>query len=152
KTAWFMCHRIRHAMGPDLPLGKLLTGTVEVDETYVGGKGDARTKMIRKTPVVALVQRDGAIRTRVVPNVTQKNLKQVINECVDKSATINTDESGVYRGQLKAFGAHHSVNHSAKEYAVKMDSGEVKHVNSAESFFSLLKRGVVGSFHHVSRE
>lgn len=150
KTSWFMCHRIRHALAPS---GEgLLSGTVEVDETFIGGKGDAKTKLSRKTPVVALVERGGDIRTRVVANVTQKNLKQAINECVDKSATINTDESGVYRGQLKAFKAHHSVNHSKKQYAVEMAGGEVKHVNTAESFFSLLKRGVHGSWHHISRE
>jgi len=152
KTAWFLTHRIRHAMGPDLPLGKLLTGTVEVDETFVGGKGDRRTKVIRHTPVVALVERDGTMQTRVVANVTQKNLKQAINEFVDKSAVINTDESGVYRNQLKAFKEHHSVNHSKKEYALKMPTGAIAHVNTAESFFSLLKRGVVGAWHHVSRE
>src|SRR5258708_1481871 len=57
KTAWFMAHRIRHAMSPKLPLGKLLRGTVEVDETFVGGKGDAKTRYMRKTPVVALGER-----------------------------------------------------------------------------------------------
>jgi transposase-like protein len=152
KSAWFLAHRIRHAMGPDLPLGKLLKGTVEVDETFVGGVGDARTKASRKTPVVALVKRDGSIQTRVVANVTQRNLGRIINECVDKDAIINTDDSGVYRGQLKAFKGHHVVNHSAEEYARENEDGSVAHVNTAESFFSLLKRGVIGSWHHVSRE
>ena len=152
KTAWFMCHRIRHAMGPDMPLGQLLKGTVEVDETFVGGKGDMRTKSLRKTPVVALIERGGGIQTRVVSNVTQKNLRKAINECVDKGSIINTDDSGVYRSQLKAFAGHNVVNHSAKEYARKLDDGSVAHVNSAESFFSLLKRGVHGAWHHVSRE
>src|SRR6266851_4892790 len=62
KSAWFMAHRIRHAMAPRMPLGKLLSGIVEVDETYVGGKGDPRTKMQRKTPVVALIERDGGMQ------------------------------------------------------------------------------------------
>src|SRR6266550_3458773 len=88
----------------------------------------------------------------VVSNVTQKNLKQAINECVDKSAVINTDDSGIYRKQLKAFKAHHVVNHSKKEYALQMPGGAVAHVNTCESFFSLLKRGVYGAWHHVSRE
>jgi len=152
RAAWFMAHRIRYAMGPGLPLGKLLTGTVEVDETFIGGKGDIRTKASRKTPVVALIERDGEMRTRVVSNVTQKNLKVAIKECVDQGAIINTDDSAVYRGQLKTYARHDVVNHSAEEYARVNLDGTVSHVNSAESFFSLLKRGVVGAWHHVSRE
>src|SRR5579864_6571443 len=95
KTAWFLTHRIRYAMGPKFPLGKLLEGTVEIDETYIGGKGGMRTKKSRKTPVVALVQRDGACRTRVVVDVTQKDLKAAISTHVDPKAIINTDDSGV---------------------------------------------------------
>lgn len=152
KTAWFLTHRIRYALAPEMPLGKLLEGTVEVDETFVGGKGDARTKLSRKTPVVALVQRDGTCHTRVVANVTQKNLKAVIETHVSKDAVINTDDSGAYRGQLKDYKGHHIVNHSAEEYARTNADGSVAHVNSAESFFSLLKRGIIGAFHHVSRE
>jgi transposase-like protein len=142
KTAWFMTHRIRYAMGPVHPVGKL-AGTVEVDETFVGGKGDFATKRQRKTPMVALIQRDGACRTQVVADVTQKNLKAAISTHVSQDAVINTDDSGVYRGKLKAYKAHHVVNHSAKEYAIKMPDGASAHVNSCESFFSLLKRGVV---------
>lgn len=152
KTAWFLTHRIRYAMQPEMPLGKLLTGTVEVDETFVGGKGDRRTKRQRHTPVVALVERDGNIQTRVVADVTQKNLRAAIGECVDKGAIINTDESGVYRGQLKDYAGHHHVNHSEKEYCTVLPDGGLAHVNTCESFFSLLKRGVHGAWHHVSRE
>jgi transposase-like protein len=152
KTAWFMAHRIRYAMGPKMPLGKLLTGTVEVDETYVGGKGDVRTKLKRKTPVVALIERNGNMHARVVSNVTQKNLKAVLNETVSKGAIVNTDESGVYRNQLKAFKRHDRVNHSKKEYVLNIPDGSKAHVNTCESFFSLLKRGVYGAWHHVSRE
>src|ERR1051326_7433438 len=103
KSAWFMAHRIRHAMGPKMPLGKLLDGTVEIDETFIGGKGDARTKLSRKTPVVALIQRDGSMSARVVSNVTQKNILPILQETVSKDAIINTDESGLYRGKLKAY-------------------------------------------------
>jgi transposase-like protein len=153
QTAWFLSHRIRYAMGPDNENAAKLAGTVEVDETFVGGKGDAKTKVLRKTPVVALIERGGKMRTRVVANVTQKNLKAVINECVDKTAIINTDESAVYRNQLKAFAGHDKVNHSKDLYVLKMaGSGRLAHVNTCESFFSLLKRGVYGSWHHVSRK
>ncbi len=152
KSAWFMTHRIRHALAPDMPLGKLLNGTVEVDETFVGGKGDMETRSKRKVPVVALIERGGNAYTRVIPSVTQKNLAQCLNECVDKSAIINTDDSGASRGTVKPYKAHHVVNHSKKEYALKLPSGAPAHVNTCESFFSLLKRGVYGSWHHVSRE
>src|SRR6266446_6783333 len=138
KTAWFIAHRIRHSMAPKMPLGKLLSGTVEVDETFVGGKGERKTVSQRKTPVVA--------------SVTQKNLAKCLNECVDKGAVVNTDDSGASRGTVKSHKAHHVVNHSAKEYVLKMPGGAVAHVNTCESFFSLLKRGVYGAWHHVSRE
>jgi len=151
KSAWFMAHRIRHAMGPKLPLGKLLSGIVEVDETFVGGKGTHKTKFKIKTPVVALIQRDGDMHTRVVSSVTQKNLRQCLEECVDKSAIVNTDDSGASRGTVKPYKAHHVVNHSKKQYVLKLP-GVLAHVNTCESFFSLLKRGVYGAWHHVSRE
>lgn len=100
KSAWFMAHRIRFAMSPEMPLAKLLAGTVEVDETFVGGVGDIRTKVSRKTPVVALVERGGSMQARVVSNVTQNNLGKVLNECVSRDAIVNTDEHGAYRNPL----------------------------------------------------
>jgi transposase-like protein len=151
KSAWFLAHRIRHAFGDNLNPQKL-TGTVEVDETFVGGKGDARTKGIRKTPVVALIERDGRMHTRVVSSVSQKNLGQCLAECVEKSAIVNTDDHPGYRKPLKEYKRHDSVNHSAFEYQRVNPDGSLAHVNTCESFFSLLKRGVYGSWHHVSKE
>jgi transposase-like protein len=87
----------------------MLSGTVEVDETYVGGKGDQRTVSARKTPVVALIERGGNMKTRVVSNVTQKNLGQVLNECVSKEAIVNTDNHLAYRSPLKAWKRHDHV-------------------------------------------
>jgi len=150
KTAWFMTHRIRFAMSDDLK--RSLKGTVEVDETFVGGKGDLKTKSRRQTPVVALVERGGKMRIAVVANVTQKNLGAVLNECVSKDAVVNTDEHGAYRNPLKHWKAHHRVVHSRKEYTRRNPDGSVASVNYCESFFSLLKRAVVGAWHHVSRE
>ena len=92
------------------------------------------------------------MRTAVVSNVTQKNLRQAITECVDKGATLNTDDSGVYRKQFPDYARHDIVNHSALEYSRNNPDGTKSGVNHCESFFSLLKRGVVGSWHHVSRE
>jgi transposase-like protein len=152
KAAWFMNHRLRYAMTPEMPLAKLLKGTVEVDETFVGGKGDRTTKSRRQTPVVALIERNGMARVKVVSNVTQRNLGQALNECVDKSATLNTDDHGSYRNPGKGFAKHNVVVHSRYEYRRLMADGSVACTNTAESFFSLLKRGVYGSWHHVSRE
>jgi transposase-like protein len=152
KSAWFMCHRIRYAMQSG-PLAGLLRGKVEVDETYVGGKprhgtGDhKRGRGTEKTPVVALVERKGNVRTRVVANVTALTLKNAIRENVDKQAAIITDEWGSYRGIGSEFkGGHAVVNHGLGEYSVNGIN-----TNTAESFFALLKRGVYGTFHHVSK-
>lgn len=153
KSAWFMAHRIRYAMGPNMPLARKLSGTVEVDETFVGGKGRLKTRYQRHTPVVALVERNGDVHTRVVSSVTQKNLGACMAECVDAGAIVNTDDAGVYRKFVsKKFKRHDVVNHSKEEYARPNADGSTAHVNTAESFFSLLKRGVYGSWHHVSRE
>jgi transposase-like protein len=158
-SAWFLAHRIRLAMKQD-PLASKLTGVVEVDETYVGGKPrkgkrDAAGNLIvnkrgrgtKKTPVVALVERDGRIKTRVVEHVNADNLKSAIRENVVQQAAIQTDELNLYKGIGQEFaGGHQTVNHSQGEYA----RGDVN-TNTAESFFALLKRGVHGTFHHISK-
>jgi transposase-like protein len=154
RTAWHMAHRIRHAMSRE-PLAGLLKGTVEVDESYVGGKPrpglDEKAKRGRgtkKTPVVALVERNGRVRAHKVDRVDAATLKAAIRENVDRDSLIMTDELTSYRGiGMEYRWGHFTVNHSAGEYA----TGGA-HVNTAESFFALLKRGVVGSFHHISKE
>lgn len=150
KTAWFMAHRLRYAMGDDIAVK--LTGTVEVDETFVGGKGVMCSKHKRKTPVVALVERGGKMKARVVSTVSQKNLGHVLHECVSKSATMHTDEHPAYFKPLADYKAHHTVVHSKFEYSRRLDDGTKAGINTCESFFSLLKRGVYGSWHCVSRE
>ena len=152
KAAWFMNHRLRFAMSPDMPLAQLLKGTVEVDETFVGGEGARCSRSRRFTPVVALIERGGNMTTRVVSNVTQHNLGKVLNECVSKEAIVNTDEHGAYRNPLKEYKQHNTVVHSRYEYSRKLADGTSAGINSCESFFSLLKRGVYGAWHHVSRE
>lgn len=148
KTAWFLCHRIRAAMTDGTGL---LRGTVEVDECYVGGKtrrGIRGRGSERKTPVVALVQRDGNMRTRVVERVNAKELKGAIRDMVHGSSRIMTDEWASYTGIGKEFrGGHEVVNHGQGEY-VRGDA----YTNNAESWFALLKRGVHGTFHHVSKK
>lgn len=147
KSAWFLAHRIREAMD-ESPLAEMLSGVVEADETYVGGKkrgGKRGRGSENKTPVAALVQRGGDIRAKKVERVTAATLKTNIRENVEPGAHIMTDELRSYRGLDKEFASHQTVAHSAREYV----RGDV-HVNTAESWFSLLKRGVYGTFHHVS--
>jgi transposase-like protein len=152
KAAWFMAHRMRFAMAPEMPLAKLLKGTVEVDETYVGQRSDVRHSRSSKKSVVALIQRDGEMRTRVVSNITNKNASQMIRECVSKDAILNTDEHRAYKGHFKDFARHDVVNHSKYEYSRKNDDGTKSGINTCESFFGLFKRGIVGSWHHISKE
>jgi len=154
QTAWFMAHRIRHAMLQE-PLASLLTGTLEVDETYVGGKPRRGTpKGVRKSgrgtskiPVVALVERGGGrVRAKAVLKIGGKNLKKHVIENAHPLATIYSDEYAAYKGLWRHFeGGHHRVTHSKGEYV----RGDI-HTNTVESFFGLLKRGVMGAFHHVS--
>lgn len=166
KSAWFMTHRIRWAMrqeGPQEPL----SGIVEADETYVGGKSSAHVShavkpgerpkdhpspTANKAPVVSLVERGGEVRSVHVANVTAKNLKEVMRENVEPTAHLMTDESVVYYFVGKEYAKHSTVNHSAKEYSRRDADGTNVTTNTVEGFFSLLKRGIYGSFHHVSKE
>jgi transposase-like protein len=152
KAAWFMAHRLRFAVSPELPLYRLLKGVVEVDETFVGGKGDRRTRFSRQTPVMALIEQDGQMRTRVVPSVSQRNIGNALRDCVAKDATICTDEWTAYKKAARGYKAHHTVNHSKYEYTLRTPDGVNAGVNRCESFFSLLKRGVHGAWHCVSKE
>jgi transposase-like protein len=153
KAAWFMNHRLRHAMSEQMPLARMLQGVVEIDETFVGGKGDAKTKFSRQTPVMALIEQGGQMRARVVPSVSQTNLGRVLHECVSKDAVVCSDENQAWQSKIeKNFKAHHRVNHSKYEYILKTKDGISAGTNRCESFFSLLKRGVHGAWHCVSRE
>ena len=150
KTAWFMCHRIRAAMAPTNPAP--LRGpdkVVEADETYVGGK--AKNRAFRspraKQPVVALVEREGHVRSFHVANVTAKQLRPLILTHVLPTSYLMTDESGVYTRVGREFHGHGTVNHSASQYVT---TGGFKHSNTVENFFSIFKRGVIGTYHHMS--
>jgi transposase-like protein len=101
---------------------------------------------------VALIERGGKMHARVVSSVSQKNLGQCLAECVDKSAIVNTDDHDAYKPALRQYKRHDVVNHTREEYYRQNPDGTISTTNSAESFFSLLKRGVYGAWHHVSRE
>ena len=156
KTAWFMTHRIREAMttgnlGPIGGSGKI----VEADETYWGNEeGKAkRTKYGRKAgapsmnKIVTLVERGGKARSFHVPDVTGENLKRVLYDQIDRETHVMTDSSPRYN-QVKRenmFGAYDQVNHSQGEYV-----RGIAHTNTVEGYFSILKRGLIGTYHHVS--
>lgn len=154
KSALFMMHRIRFAMTERHQ--EKLTGIVEADETYVGGKPrikgphNKRGFGTKKTPVSVVVERGGNARARVMTQrITSRNLRSSLKELVDESrSTLMTDELPAYRQAGRMFaGGHHAVEHSAKEYA----RGDA-HVNTAESFFAIVKRGLNGIYHSVSKE
>jgi transposase-like protein len=151
KTAWFMSHRIREAMDTGFtgPLGG--NGSpVEVDETYWGNEGKqapGARGFAHKMKVVSLVERDGQKRSFHVANVTAKTVTPILREQVAKKARLMTDETAVYNAAGKEFASHEKVNHSAGEYS----RGDVT-TNTVESSFAILKRGLYGTFHHVSEQ
>jgi transposase-like protein len=153
KSAMFLMNRIRFAMAPENPSAEKLMGTVEVDETYVGGKPRYRNQYplgrgTRKTPVFAAVERQGRIRRRVIADVNGKTLKGAIREMVDAQSRIISDDFSSYMGIGKEFsGGHHTVAHGTREYV----RGDI-HTNTVESSFAILKRGIMGIYHNVSKQ
>jgi len=153
RTAWFLAHRIREAMGlgPEPASGPLggENKVVEVDETYVGGKAKNRAfkEPEPKKAVVTLVEREGHVRSFHVANVTAKTLKPIIAANASKASALMTDESTVYPKIGEGFATHHTVNHSANEYA---RLGGYVHSNTVENYYSILKRGITGVYHSVS--
>ena len=148
KTAWYLCHRIRAAMGNDPFEGPTLLGIVEVDETLVGGKtkGKGRAYKGNKTWVAGAVQRNGGIRLERIPDTKRQTLHDFIARAVkDEAEAIYTDELASYLGIADDDTRHETVNHSAEQWAV----GDV-HTNSIEGVWSLFKRSIIGAFHKVS--
>ena len=152
KTAWFMMHRIRESLretvAEDGPLGGK-NKVVEADETFVGGKARNRKgKIPPKEAVLALVERGGKVRSRHVVDVTGATLRPAIVTQVDRASYLMTDEAPQYSKIGDEFAGHGTVNHSIEEYVRAF----FWHTNTAEGYFSILKRGIVGTYHHVSAE
>lgn len=152
KTAWFILHRIREMLSQKAPY--MLNGTVEIDETFIGQSfttlhRNVRRKLKRaiynnKTMVFGILERNGNVWTKMVKGVDGKTLKPIIRNTVDKSSTIMTDGYGAYYGLDKEY--HHEIlNHLQDEWV----RGEF-HTNSIEGFWSQLKRGIYGIYHHAS--
>lgn len=153
KTAWFMMHRIREAMKPtnDGPMGGP-NSYVEVDETFVGGKQRNRAfrKVGEKKIVVALVERNnmmtGKVRSFHVANVQAGTLRPLVVTHVTRDTHLMTDKASHYRRFGKEFAAHGSTDHGEGQFVVDA----INHTNTAENFFSIFKRGVIGTYHHMS--
>ncbi|MBI4321312.1 MAG: IS1595 family transposase, partial [Chloroflexi bacterium] len=148
KTAWYLCHPIRAPMTEADP--PMLTGIVEVDETYVGGKvrGKGHGYIKNKAIVVGAIQRHGGLVLQVVGDTRKPTLQGFIHEHVAGNAeAIYTDEHPSYRGIGDANTRHETVNHSAEEWA----RGDVT-TNDIEGVWSLFKRSVIGTYHQLSEK
>jgi transposase-like protein len=155
RTAWYICHRLRAAMKNEE--FKRLTGKVEIDETYIGGKNANRPLSKRfelkgrgavgKTTVIGAISRKGNVVCKVIENTSAQTMTRFVRQTVDsKVDLVATDEGAGYKKLAPEF-PHQTVDHKALEYV----RGEV-HTNNIESFWSLLKRGVIGTFHNVSKD
>lgn len=153
KTAWFMTHRIREAMKSE-PSGLLGSGggVVEADETF--WLNSKRSKKGRKykgrgfahrEKVLSLVERNGSVRSFHIPDVNASNLRPILKQQMAKDAHLMTDEHSSYKAFGHLFASHQSVKHGKGEYV----RGNV-HTNTVEGYFSLLKRGLIGTYHHCS--
>jgi transposase len=149
KTAWRMFKQIRLLMAQET---SLLDGTVEIDETFVGGKGKNRAtkpnfNLIPKQVVMGIVKRKGQAYFKHIPNTGKWTLLEQVQEHVDPTARVMTDEYGAYVSLPRMGFAHNSVKHSASQYVY----GDV-HTNTVEGFWSILKRGVYGVYRVVSKK
>lgn len=156
RTAWYMCHRIRAAM-KDGGFGKLMGGPVEVDETYIGGKWGNKHVSIRrkqtvrgsqgKIAVIGAIARKGNVVCQIIESADRQTLTNFVKNTVNENVSlVATDEAHGY-AHLKQEGYNHeTVNHQKDEYV----RGNV-HTANLDSFWSLLKRGVMGTFHKVSK-
>ncbi len=146
KTAWYLMHRIRKAMKEPGLMSKF-TGIVEIDETYLGGKahGKRGRGAANKTVVLGIRERGGGVRTEMPPDLKMKTISKLVRKHVStKAMMVCTDDLSSY-DILARWYEPHKVNHSKGEYV-----RELAHTNSMESFWNVLKRGIIGSYHKVS--
>lgn len=156
RAAWFMAHRLRYAMSTE-PLATKLSGTVEIDEGYIGGKrkggrGRRPADGGRKAAVAVLVERGGNVKAMPMERIDGRSMEREIRKYVESGSKLMTDETNIYgginvKGQQKIAGMERqTVNHGTGEFV----RGDV-YTNTAEGFISLFKRGIVGTFHHIGK-
>ncbi len=152
KSTWFMTHRLREAMREGKFPGGLggQNKVVEADETYVGGKAKNRAfgPPPKKEAVFALVEREGKVHSFHIPAVNAKTLRPILVTHADRDSYLMTDEAGAYVRVGREFSGHGTVNHSINEYV----RGGFWYTNTVENYFSILKRGITGTYHHVSQQ
>jgi transposase-like protein len=153
KSALFVLRRIRHGLGEQN--SPKFTGTVEVDEVFIGGRPrysgiSKRGRGTEKTPVMGIVQRDGDVRFRMMERLTAERIGEFVAENADLTCRIITDELNLYKTVGRKFtGGHEVVRHGWRQY---VRPGTDVHSNTVEGVFSLIQRGVMGTFHSVSRK
>jgi transposase-like protein len=148
KTAWFMMHRIREAMKPTNPAPLGGEGkTVEVDETFVGGKKGNRAsrKVAKRKTVLSLVERGGSVRSFSIAKVHGNTVRSAIVTNIHRNSHLMSDDARYYWSLGREFASHGTTLHNLRQFAV----GD-KHSNTAENFFSIFKRGVIGTYHQLS--
>lgn len=163
RSAWFMAHRIRWALTQE-PIAERLSGIVEADETYIGGKLRVGSQAVKpgerpkdrpagtanKAAVLSVLKRGGSVRSFHVERVTAKNLRPIVKEMIAEDAHVMTDTSTVLESAVGKR-QHSQVNHSIGEYS-RRENGTCITTNSVEGYFAILKRGNYGVYHHWSRK
>jgi transposase-like protein len=154
RTAWYIAHRLRAGLAD--PEFRQLMGIVEVDETFLGGKDrnrhtnqrSGRVGSIHKTAVIGAISRKGNVTCQIIDRTDERTMQGFVDKAVSRKVRlVATDDYASYQGLNEAGYRHRVVNHSRGEYV----RGQV-HTNSMENFWSLLKRGVLGTYHNVSRK
>ncbi len=153
KSAWFLLHRLREACGKDL---RKLRGIVEIDETYVGGKernkhADKKLNLGRgavgKTAVLGMRERGGRLKALPLFDTSIESIQSEIYRHVEYGAELHTDEAPVYADMDGIFYRHDSINHGLKQYRRRNVT-----TNGVESAFAVMKRGIIGVYHHISQK
>jgi transposase-like protein len=156
RTAWFMCHRIREAMKPGVDAGPLGGDFkhVEADETELGkSKKTKGTRKRRDNPkVLSLVERGGRVRSFRIDNANLATIKPLMEANLRKDSRLNTDMGPHWLSKTMPFPHHELIDHSKEEYSRRTLSGDKVTTNSAEGYFSIFKRGLVGTYQHMSSQ